>query len=473
MAMVNTEEWFDQHTNELVEDIYMLVRIPSVSVKTEDPEMPYGPECRRVLDACLKLGESMGFTPFNHENYCGTLLWKGEMEEEIGFFGHADVVPAGEGWTYKPYEPTVENGLIMGRGVADNKGSVLAALYALRYLKENGYKPRHSMRIFFGCSEETNMEDLEYYVAHYKQPVFSVVADYRFPGAYGEKGLLELDAECREESRVLVSFASGVMSNAVPAHAEAVLYVPENWKETKQALKALGAETEEGEEAGTYRVSVEGIPAHAAFPEGSESAEVKLAGILLKAGVLDEGGKRLMTVCSELFEDYYGKGLGIEYSDAESGKLTHVGGMASYEKGVFRQNINIRYSVTADYETLIKQLKERLGQYRFEVTRIHHSGPSYIDPELPVIQKMTEIANRVLKTDLKPVVIGGGTYARKLDRAIAYGMGMPVRRMPFGKTRGGAHQADEYVEIEDLKKAFLIYVEAIQAMDELVSETMI
>lgn len=147
--------------------------------------------------------------------------------------------------------------------------------------------------------------------------------------------------------------------------------------------------------------------------------------------------------------------------------------MASYEKGVFRQNINIRYSVTADYETLIKQLKERLGQYRFEVTRIHHSGPSYIDPELPVIQKMTEIANRVLKTDLKPVVIGGGTYARKLDRAIAYGMGMPVRRMPFGKTRGGAHQADEYVEIEDLKKAFLIYVEAIQAMDELVSETMI
>ena len=83
MAMVNTEEWFDQHTNELVEDIYMLVRIPSVSVKTEDPEMPYGPECRRVLDACLKLGESMGFTPFNHENYCGTLLWKGEMEEEI------------------------------------------------------------------------------------------------------------------------------------------------------------------------------------------------------------------------------------------------------------------------------------------------------------------------------------------------------------------------------------------------------
>ena len=76
MTAVNTEEWFDKHTDELVEDICMLVRIPSVSVKTEDPEMPYGPECRRVLDACLKLGESMGFTPFNHENYCGTLLWK-------------------------------------------------------------------------------------------------------------------------------------------------------------------------------------------------------------------------------------------------------------------------------------------------------------------------------------------------------------------------------------------------------------
>lgn len=459
--------WFDAHEAELRADIRKLVRIPSVTEKTEDPEMPYGKACREVLDACLKLGEGMGFTPYNHENYCGTVLWKGETAEEIGFFGHADVVPAGEGWTYEPFDMTeLPDGIIVGRGVADNKGSFLTALYALRCLKENGYQPKHSMRFFFGCSEETTMEDLEYYAAHYPQPKFSLIADYRFPGTYGEKGLLEIDTECHAESQVLQSFSAGVMSNAVPAHAEATLAVKENADGAEVRLKALGAEVLRV--CNLLKVSVDGIPAHAAFPEGSESAELKLAQILLQAEVLDAEGKALMEAVTAFFGDYYGAGLNIAYEDKESGKTTHVGGVASYADGVFHQNINIRYSVTADYEVLVSNLKKVLESRGFELTHVRHSGPCYVDPSLPVIQELARIANNVLGTDLKPVVIGGGTYARKLKNAIAYGMGMPVRRMPFGKTRGGAHQADEYAEIEDFRKAFIIYVEAIQALDEMI-----
>lgn len=466
--MTDPEKWFEEHQKELTEDICRLVRIPSVSVKTEDPQMPYGPECRRVLEVCLELGERMGFEAFNHENYCGTLLWRGKMESEIGIFGHADVVPAGEGWQYEPYEPAVENGLIIGRGAADNKGSFLTALYALWYLKEQGFQPLHSIRFFIGCSEETGMEDLEYYVSHYKQPVFSLVADYRFPGAYGEKGMLEIDAEQEEKSKILVSFRAGVMSNAVPAYAEAVIRITGEKGKWLQALRSAGACVEEGLEAGTYKISTKGIPAHAAFPEGSESAEVKLAGILLESGLLDEGARRLMESCVSLFGDYYGEGIGVPYSDPESGKLTHVGGMASYEAGVFRQNINIRYSVTADDTWLKKQIGETLSHYGFRVTHIHHSGPSYVDPTRPVIRKLREVSNRILGIELDLIVIGGGTYARKLNCAVAYGMGLPVRRMPFGKTRGGAHQADEYVELEDLKKGFMIYTEAVREIDEIV-----
>lgn len=296
------------------------------------------------------------------------------------------------------------------------------------------------------------------------------MADYRFPGAYGEKGLLELDAECRRESTVLASFQSGIMSNAVPAHAEALLRLPEFSSTARQALTDSGASVEKGTEDGLWKVSAEGIPAHAAFPEGSESAEVKLARILLESGVLDQAAASLMEDCVAFFGDYYGEGLNIAYSDPESGKLTHVGGMASYQDGVFHQNINIRYSVTAKYEELVERIRETMGARGFNVTRVHHSGPNYVDPQLPVIQKLAEISNRVLGTDLKPVVIGGGTYARKLKRAISFGMGMPVRRMPFGNTRGGAHQADEYTEIEDLKKAFAIYVEAIPVIDGMIEE---
>ena len=147
------KEWIEKHIDDMVQDICKLSEIPSVSVKTEDPDMPFGQACLDALHAALDLGRSMGFETFNHENYCGTLLWKGESDTEIGFFGHADVVPAGNGWTCcEPFKPVVKDGLLIGRGVSDNKGSFMTALYALKYLKEQGSKPKHSFRFFFGCS---------------------------------------------------------------------------------------------------------------------------------------------------------------------------------------------------------------------------------------------------------------------------------------------------------------------------------
>lgn len=131
------KEWIEKHIDDMVQDICKLSEIPSVSVKTEDPDMPFGQACLDALHAALDLGKSMGFETFNHENYCGTLLWKGESDTEIGFFGHADVVPAGNGWTCcEPFKPVVKDGLLIGRGVSDNKGSFMTALYALKYLKE-------------------------------------------------------------------------------------------------------------------------------------------------------------------------------------------------------------------------------------------------------------------------------------------------------------------------------------------------
>lgn len=133
------KEWIEKHIDDMVQDICKLSEIPSVSVKTEDPDMPFGQACLDALHAALDLGRSMGFETFNHENYCGTLLWKGESDTEIGFFGHADVVPAGNGWTCcEPFKPVVKDGLLIGRGVSDNKGSFMTALYAFKISERTG-----------------------------------------------------------------------------------------------------------------------------------------------------------------------------------------------------------------------------------------------------------------------------------------------------------------------------------------------
>ncbi|UCE29532.1 MAG: ArgE/DapE family deacylase [Candidatus Bathyarchaeota archaeon] len=50
---------------------------------------------------------------------------------------HFDVVPPGEGWKYPPFKLTIENGKAYGRGAADNKSGIAAALGAMRQLADN------------------------------------------------------------------------------------------------------------------------------------------------------------------------------------------------------------------------------------------------------------------------------------------------------------------------------------------------
>lgn len=461
--MITAEKWIDMQENLLIEDICTLVRIPSVSEKTENVEMPFGKNCLEAIKKACEISERMGFQSYNHENYCASMLWKGEWEAEIGIFGHADVVPAGTGWSGDPFCPVVKDGIIIGRGTSDNKGSFLAALYAVWYLKEAGWKPKHSIRFWFGCNEEAGMEDIEYYAAHYKEPVFSLVPDVNFPVCNGEKGVLELDMSRILISRVLKGFESGIMSNAVPADASAELKTSEDEAEK---LSQNGAVVERME-SGMYKVSVKGIAAHAAFPENSESAEVKLAKLLLDCEVLDPEGCALMEMITKCFSDYYGAGLGVPYEDALSGKLTHVGGIARYDGTVFRQNINIRYNVTAEYDIMIEAIRARAAQFGFVLDQIRDSKPCFTDPESPVIKALLNSCNSHLKMQLAPFVMGGGTYARKLKHAVGFGPGIPNKEKRFGDERGGAHQPDEYVEIAHLKQAFLIYADALQKIDQL------
>jgi succinyl-diaminopimelate desuccinylase len=72
-------------------------------------------------------------------------LWAthGEGGDVLCFLGHTDVVPPGprEAWQSDPFEPTVRDGFLYGRGAADMKGSVAAFVLALEQFV--AAHPRH------------------------------------------------------------------------------------------------------------------------------------------------------------------------------------------------------------------------------------------------------------------------------------------------------------------------------------------
>ncbi len=66
---------------------------------------------------------------------------------------HFDVVPPGPNWTYPPFKLTVENGKAYGRGTADNKSGIAAAIGAMRLLSKERSLDMN-LRLIAGVDEE-------------------------------------------------------------------------------------------------------------------------------------------------------------------------------------------------------------------------------------------------------------------------------------------------------------------------------
>lgn len=465
MADKRLQDWISEHRSRMIDDIAALVAIESVSDASDDPLAPFGNGCRRVLDEAVRICADLGFSAHDHEHQCVTFCWEGADKEAktIGLFGHLDVVPAGGDWSCDPFCARVEEDRIIGRGSSDNKGAVVALLYALAYLRDSGFEPENSIRVFLGSNEEDGMEDIPSFIERFGMPDLSLVPDVAFPVCYGEKGMMHIIASNPFKSEVLLEFSAGVAKNAVPGSAAAVLKLSPNG-----FSDPLGQSEVEFLEPDLIRVTTKGIAAHSAFPQGSVNAEVRLAEVLLASGVLDEPARELMNSICLLFSDYHGGGLDARFEDQVSGKLTHIASMARLSERRFIQHINIRYPIQTDRDELSRRVKKVLAGRSFMIDSLVDSPPSFYPPDDPLVGELTSIASRHLGRELSPYIMGGGTYARKLERAIGFGPGNPLRERRFGTDRGGAHQPDEYVELEDLILALGIYVEAIGRVDELI-----
>jgi succinyl-diaminopimelate desuccinylase len=400
-----------------------------------------------------------GLEAKNWDYYGVSALLPGQRPEEICFCAHLDVVPPGEGWTGSPYEPREKDGWLIGRGAADNKGPAAAVLYTLRFLREIRAPLGHSFSCFFGCNEESGMEDIPYFLSKAPAPVLSLVADCGFPVCHGEKGRVTADFTIPLPRGNLAAIEAGTVPNIIPDRAAALL----SGTGLEEARAALPAGTELEEKDGLLRVQVRGKGGHAAAPENSVNALQRLAALLLDSGLVQGEGRGALGFIAESFADFNGGGLNIPFEDAESGKTTHTGSVARSAGGKLRITTDIRYAISSPREELAPRLRQKAAAYGYTLENFDDSPPYFIKKDDPVVRELHAIACKVLGLEGEPFVMGGGTYARKLPRALGYGPGGKSPANPFG----GAHQPDEALWLEGLFGAIRVYVRAALAMDAL------
>ena len=123
-----------------------------------------GEECKKALDYTLNLAKKLGFRTKNLDGYCGYIEF-GEGKEMVGMLGHLDVVPAEieDGWTTNPFEATIRENKLYGRGSIDDKGPVIASLYAMKTVLDSGVKLNKRVRLILGLNEEKAWNCINHY----------------------------------------------------------------------------------------------------------------------------------------------------------------------------------------------------------------------------------------------------------------------------------------------------------------------
>ena len=172
----------ENNRDNILRDITRLVAVPSVE-GTPEPGAPFGKGPKAALDKALEIAAELGLDTHNAEGYIG---WAqtgpiADGQKYLATITHTDVVPEGNGWDADPYTVRVRDGWLLGRGVADDKGPMITILYALKFLKEQGYSLKYPIRALVGDNEETSMADVKYYLKHYPAPVFCFTPDAEFP----------------------------------------------------------------------------------------------------------------------------------------------------------------------------------------------------------------------------------------------------------------------------------------------------
>ena len=465
------EQWLIDHKQEMINDLAEFVSQRSVSrADLAEPGAPFGAENRKMLDKALLRAAAYGFVTKNGDGYYGKATL-GDDDRSIGIIAHLDVVPEGVNWTREPFKPSIEGDFMFGRGVSDNKGSAIMALYVMRMIRELNIPMKNGLRLILGVSEETGMQDMPFYNRMERPCKVTLVPDAAFPVCYAQKGSLNAHVSIPVGDG-MIAFAGGEVDNMVPPTAECVF--PADAQRVEAILSEKGYNAPEytvRAEGDNAVVTAHGVASHAASPEGGKSAIHMLSTALDACGLLTGESAKAIRAIAFLSQGNYGEHMNIACEDEDTGKTTMVVGVAHTEKGRVTLHIDCRLSVAADIPQTMQSLREAAEGAGFSLDYISTNEPSFMPKDDPRVQAIMNVYRDMVGDSSEPYTMGGGTYSRCLENAITFGLSFPgekLRPENLPKGHGSAHSPDEYVHIPSLMKCAMIYLRSVLALDEIV-----
>jgi succinyl-diaminopimelate desuccinylase len=443
MEKISFKKLTQPYENEFIDSLKECVKISSVyDEKSASETAPYGTNVSLALEWMRNLALKHGFKAEIVGSRCVEITY-GDKGKEVGIFGHLDVVPLGEGWKHDPLGCEIENGYIYGRGVADDKGPVLAAFYALLALKENGLLNNQRVRFVCGGDEERGSSCLDYYFNEAKKKPVDIgfTPDSDFPLIYAEKGILNYTLKGNVDlGNDILAINAGVASNVVIDKARVTL---KNSEHFVNYLKNNNVEFTVKDNVVTFI----GKSAHGSTPELGINA-----GIIMLKYLGGFYNIEVLKILAAEYKDYNGHGLHEFFEKPCLGKTTYNVGLINYDGHTFSMVVNFRFPEDIDGKKIVEEIQtiSPLPIYNGEPSKVlYFDKSSYIVKTLLNVYR-EETGDKVSE----PLAIGGGTYAKEAANIVAFGATFPGKNNHM-------HESDENIELSDLYECLAIYAHAI------------
>lgn len=456
------EQYIDSHRQEMLEDICTLCRINSEKMPYTEGK-PYGEGAFEALVVSLNMAEKYGFSVKNYDNYVGTADLN-DGESWLDILAHLDVVPAGEGWVEtEPFEPLEKDGRLYGRGTADDKGPAVAAMYAMRAVKELGIPLTKNVRLILGTDEECGSSDIEHYYNEEKEAPMTFSPDAEFPVINIEKGRLEghfnASWEKSEALPRLVSVNAGIKANVVPGKAHAAVEgfeINDLTAAAARAEAATGLRFEFQIQHGAVNITAIGEGAHASTPHEGKNA---LTGLLYLLTGLEFAGCPQMEAVKALTElmphgDTCGKAMGIAMGDQLSGDLTLAFSMLNVSAEDLEGVFDSRCPICANEENVLKPARENMAAKGITLVNEDMVAPHHVDGDSHFVKTLLSAYEEYTGLPGSCQSTGGGTYVHHLKNGVAFGASLPG-------TDNRMHGADEFAVIDELLVSAKIFAQVI------------
>jgi predicted dipeptidase len=425
-----------------------------------------------------------GLSYRNVDNRVFEVTLPGTGREVFGILTHADVVPVvadewvlQDGTRLDPFRLTRIGDHLYGRGTIDDKGSIAAALFAMKTVKESGVPLARTIRLMIDTTEETGGDAFKHYRERTALPEFNIVLDSKYPAVVAEKGSGALKVSFPAQSAdgkqpAIVAMSGAASANTVPQTATARIMGGDPAGVTAALEDARAAFIRAYEpKGGTFSIDVSrsaawidvkvtGASAHGSRPEEGVNPLPRLALFLQASGVAlaDNHYLKAVKYLNDLYgTGYLGENMGVGYGDDFMGPLTLSPNLVRARDDALEVITNVRMPRGSTPEALREKIAARINGWAAAssiTVKIDHEQGNWMarDPKGAWLSTLLNIFGDTTGLEAKPVPTAGSTTAKLLPNAINFGPAMPGKKYT-------AHNANEYKEVSDLDLDMQMFTE--------------